>query len=70
MRILVRYLASICPELTNIQWIGTDRERAIFEGLKKSMPVSKNILCTKHVKDNIERKLTEMGVGRKAKSEF
>ena len=63
-------LASICPELANIKWIGTDRERAIFEGLKKSMPVSKNILCTKHVKDNIERKLTEMGVGQKAKSEF
>ena len=34
------------------------------------MPVSKNILCTKHVKDNIERKLTEMEVGQKAKSEF
>ena len=60
-------LARLCPELKNVQWIGTDREKAIFAGLHQCMPNARNILCTKHVRDNIERKLTDIGFGRKIK---
>ena len=34
------------------------------------MPEAKNIICTKHVRDNIERKLAEIGVGRNSKTAF
>ena len=63
-------LTCLCPELKNVNWIGTDRERAIFQGLQKSMPRAGNILCTKHVRENIEMKLTKLGVGQMAKRAF
>ena len=50
---LVRVLTTICPDLANIQWIGTDKEKAVFQGLRKSMPRAQNGLCTKHVRDNV-----------------
>ena len=64
---LGQVLTNLLPELANIQWIGSDRESAIFKGLHRSFIKSKNIICTKHVRDNVIHKLTEMGVGRKEK---
>ena len=34
------------------------------------MPRAGNTLCTKHVRDNIEMKLTKLGVGQMAKRAF
>jgi hypothetical protein len=67
---LDQVITSLCPELVNVRWIGTDREKAIFDGINISMPGARNIICTKHVRDNVERKLTEIGVGRKRKAAF
>ena len=64
---LGQVITSLSPGLKNVQWIGTDRERAIFSGLQNSMPNAKRILCTKHIQDNVLRKLVKLGDGQSAK---
>ena len=47
-----------------------DKEKAIFNGLKRSMPTASNNLCIKHMKDNILRKLTLLRVGQYGENQF
>ena len=68
------YLASTCtslrPALREILFIGTDDEKAIYNGVSTFFPGSKNIQCFRHMRNNISRKLKSLGVSDNATSEF
>lgn len=68
------YLASTCtslrPSLKEILFIGTDDEKAIFNGVKTFFPHSLNIQCFRHMRNNISRKLQGLGVSETAAGEY
>ena len=49
------------PGLKNPSFLGTDMEKAMFDGFKRVFPDLKNLLCVKHLSDRDKRKLTSMG---------
>ena len=60
------YLASsmirLKPSLTRILAIGCDRDKAIKNGLTPHFPCAVYLACKKHFEDDIQRKLTELGL--------
>ncbi|XP_062572678.1 uncharacterized protein LOC134234614 [Saccostrea cucullata] len=68
------YLASTCtslrPGLSEILFIGTDDEKAIFKGVKNFFPQSLNIKCFRHMRNNISRKLQGLGVSESTIGEY
>jgi hypothetical protein len=68
------YLASTCsslqPSLSEILFVGTDDEKAIFNGVKNFFPQSQNIQCFRHMRNNISRKLKDIGMPDAATSEY
>ena len=63
-------LLSLRPELTNIKAFGTDGENALINALKVSFPNATHLRCTNHLRDNIKRKLRELGVPQHVGKEF
>ena len=46
------------PALRNLKYLGTDMERALYQGFKVVVPELKNLLCVKHMSDrDIKRRL-------------
>lgn len=68
------YLSSTCtslrPGLNDILFIGTDDEKAIFNGVKNFFPKSQNIQCFRHMRNNISRKLQGLGLAETSSREF
>ena len=55
-------------EVENILFIGTDRQKSIENGLSAQFEIAQFLSCTKHVQDNITRKLTALNITGEAKS--
>lgn len=60
------YLASsmirLKPSLVRILAVGRDRDKAIKNGLTPHFPCAVFLACKEHFEDDIQRKLTELGV--------
>lgn len=48
-------------KLRNLTYLGTDLERALFQGFKHVLPDLKSLLCVKHMSDRDKKKLTQLG---------
>jgi len=55
-------MTRVQPALRNIQSIGSDGVRKIFNGMNKQFPASKCVLCKKHVEDIVRGKLTSLDI--------
>lgn len=44
-------------EVDNILFIGSDRQKAVGNGLSAQLPIAHFLSCTKHVQDNITQKM-------------
>ena len=68
------YLASsinrIKPSLGRILAIGCDRDRAVKNGLAPYFPCTVFLACKKHFEDDIQRKLTELGLNGNERSQI
>ena len=57
-------------EVDNILFIGSDRQKAIENGLSAQLPIAHFLSCTKHVHDNIMRKMAVINITGEAKSQI
>lgn len=68
-----RKVAGSCYEFTstmvklhaptqNVLVYGTDGEKALSEGFGRPLPFALHLMCDIHMKDNIQSKLTELGI--------
>ena len=68
------YLASsmirLKPSLARILAVGCDRDKAIKNGLTPHFPCAVFLACKKHFEDDIQRKLTELGVNGNERKEI
>ena len=48
------------PMIGKLPFLGTDLEKALFQGFKAVCPDLKNLLCLKHMSDRDKKKLTEL----------
>lgn len=58
-----RFAIDLVVGNSNIQdlpFLGTDLEKAMFQGFKGVMPNLKNLLCVKHMADRDQKKLTQL----------
>ena len=46
----------------NVLVYGTDGEKALSEGFRRPLPFALHLMCDIHMKDNIQSKLTELGI--------
>ena len=56
------------PGFRNLLFVVSDREKAVQNGLTSELPYAMFIFCTKHVKDNIESKLTALKIQSSVKN--
>jgi len=49
------------PGLKPPKFLGTDLEKAMYDGFKKVFPDLNSLLCVKHLSDADQRKLTKLG---------
>ena len=64
-----RFISEMCcfePKIQEIKCIGTDLERAFFNGFSSQLPSLKLLLCVRHLHQNDKRKLTEMNAKNSA----
>lgn len=57
-------------EVDNILFIGSDQQKAIENGLSAQLPIAHFLSCTKHVQDNITRKMGLINITGEAKSQI
>ena len=55
-----RYMSScmtrLCPDIQNVRAVGTDRDRALFNGFLQQFPRAIHVLCKKHMEDDIQKR--------------
>ena len=56
-------------EVDNVLFIGSDRQKPIENGLSVQLPIAHFLSCTKHVQDNITRKMGVINITGEAKSQ-
>lgn len=68
------YFASTLKErnrdIENILFVGSDRQKAIENGISAQLPIAHFLACSKHVDDNITRKMALLNISGEAKSEI
>ena len=57
-------------DIENILFVGCDRQKAIVNGLSSELPIAQFLACTKHVKDNIKRKMSSLLIHENVQAEF
>ena len=57
-------------EVDNVLFVGSDRQKAIENGLSVQLPIAHYLSCTKHVQDNITHKMGLINVTGEAKSQI
>ena len=69
-----RYMATCmtraCPDTSNVIAFGSDRDKALYQGFSRSIPNAVHLLCTKHLQDDIQIKLTAMGISGQYRADF
>lgn len=63
-------LVELEPSLSDVLFIGSDRDAAIDKGFKQPFPIATLLACKTHVEDNIKTKLRDLEINGKAKREF
>ena len=63
-------LKGINREIENILFVGSDRQKAIFNGLSPELPIACFLACKKLVEDNIKRKMSSLLIPQKTKEAF
>ena len=63
-------LRNLEPELRDILAFGTDDEEALHEGFKINFDRSMSLLCGIHLRKTIEKKLLELGITAKKKTDI
>ena len=53
-------IVSLKPEIRQIKAVGTDGEIALYSAVKEHFPDAIRLRCLKHIRDSIERKLSEL----------
>lgn len=54
----------------NVLVYGTDGEKALCEGFGRPLPFALHLMCDIHMKDNIDSKLTELGIRAPVAEEY
>ena len=56
--------------LADIQCVGTDGEVNVSDALKSVFTKANHLLCDIHFRDNVEKKMTELGIAGREKKEM
>ena len=52
-------LVEVNDDVKNLLFLGSDRDKAMINGMSKHFLFARNVFCTKHVKDDIKRKFAD-----------
>ena len=63
-------LKGLNRDIENILFVGCDRQKAIVNGLSSELPIAQFLACTKHVQDNIKRKMSSLFIHENVQAEF
>ena len=67
---LASSMTRLKPSLARILGVGCDRDKAIKNGLTPHFPCPVFLACKKHFEDDIQRKLTDLGVNGNERKEI
>jgi hypothetical protein len=59
-------MVQLNANIQNVLVYSIDGEKALAEGFGKPLPFAQHLLCDIHIKDNIQSKLTNLGIRDKA----
>lgn len=59
-------MREINPEIENILFVGSDRQRSMENGLAPQMPIAQFLACKKHMEDNVKIKMAALGMQNKS----
>ena len=57
-------------EIDNILFVGCDRQKSIVNGMSRELPIAQFLACTKHVQDNIKRKMSSLFIPEEVQKEY
>ena len=57
-------------EIDNILFVGCDRQKSILNGLSRELTIARFLACTKHVQDNIKRKMSSLFIPEEVQKEY
>lgn len=63
-------LKGLNRDIENILFVGCDRQKAIMNGFSGELPIAQFLACTKHVQDNIKRKMSSLFIPEGQQAEF
>lgn len=66
----VSTLKGLNREIENILFVGCDRQKSIVNGLSRELPIAQFLACTKHVQDNIKRKMSSLFIPEEVQTEY
>lgn len=67
---LVSTLKGLNRDIENRLFVGCDRQKSIVNGLSRELPIAQFLVCTKHVQDNIKRKMSSLFIPEKVQTEY
>ena len=59
-------MREINPEIENILFVGSDRQRSMENGLAPQLPIAQFLACKKHMEDNVKIKMAALGMQNKS----
>lgn len=66
----VSTLKGLNRDIENILFVGCDRQKSIVNGMSRQLPIAQFLACTKHVQDNIKRKMSSLFIAEKVQTEY
>lgn len=66
----VSTLKGLNRDIENILFVGCDRQKSIVNSLSRQLPIAQFLACTKHVQDNIKRKMSSLFIAEKVQTEY
>ena len=63
-------LTGLNHKVENILFVGCDRQKAVTSGLSGQSPIAQFLACTKHVRDNIKRKMSTLFIPEDVQAKF
>ena len=69
-RYFAQSLQEMNPDISNIRVIGSDRFNGFSTGFGAVCPIATVIVCKKHAEDDVDRKLTSLGITGSSRDEF
>ena len=66
----LRQIVLLKPEIRNVKAAGTDGEVALYSAVKDVFPHAVQLRCLKHIRDSVERKLSELQLDKMSTQEI